>query len=277
MQNSKLMESSNKKRMVSGAVSALIAGCLALGTSPAAGAQDLTPAKVLPPTAAGDWVRTDTNGSGSFDGLTKNFAKAELTPEGKALLARMGNRGGAPPAPADESKKHGVGEPVIVRSNVCGFNGGQLRLEYDSEGFHMIISKDEATAVQERGGVRNIFLDGRSLPNAATRTPSGSGFSVGHVEPDGTLVVETSDMTPGVVTAGGIRTPETHLTQRYIPSADGQHLKIVFTWEDAKLYAKPHTYEYTFDRDPEGSYALDDFCDATDPKEGQSIVPPPQK
>ena len=141
----------------------------------------------------------------------------------------------------------------------------------------MVLGKTEALVVQERGNSRRIYLDGRGLPTPAVRPPTGSGFSIGHVQSDGTLVVETTDMTPGGVTAGGFRTPETKVIQRYIPSADGRHLRLVFEWIDPKIYKEPHTYEYTFDRMAAGSYALDTFCDATDPVWGQSIVPPVQK
>lgn len=121
------------------------------------------------------------------------------------------------------------------------------------------------------------FISTVALPTAATRPPTGSGYSTGHIEPDGTLVVDTTDMTAGGVTAGGYRTPESHVIQRYIPSADGQHLTLKFIWADPKIYQMPHEYEYTFDRMEPGSYALETFCDATDPLWGQSIVPPPQQ
>ena len=44
-----------------------------------------------------------------------------------------------------------------------------------------------------------------------------------------------------------------------------------------EIYQKPHSYRYVFDRLPPGSYAFEDWCDASDPIERQSIVPPPQR
>jgi hypothetical protein len=240
-------------------------------------------AQPVPPTVEGDWVRTDPIGSGSWDALTKTFKQAVLTPEGAALMQAggrggRGGRGGGAPAATNDTAPHAVGVPYLVRQNSCAFNGGgQLTMEYDSEGFHMVIGKDEALVVQERNGARRIYLDGRPIPDASMRPPSGSGYSVGHFEPDGTLVIETGDMTPGTVTAGGYRTAETRVIQRYIPSPDGKHLRITFTWIDPKIYQQPHTYEYTFDRMEPGSYALETFCDATDPLWNQSIVPPEQR
>src|SRR5262249_22038849 len=60
-------------------------------------------------------------------------------------------------------------------------------------------------------------------------------------------------------------------------------LTIVYTWEDPKIYQKPHVYRLYFERAPAVSskgalvsYALEEGCDAGDPIEKQSIVPPKQ-
>lgn len=249
------------------------------GTTAAIAQQSPAHARPAAPIVEGDWVRTDPAGSGSWDALTRNFTPASLTPAGAAMAAGggRGGRGGGAPQPAADNKPHVAGQPYVVRNQTCSYAGNnQLGLEYDSEGFHMVIGKDEVVFVQERGGSRRVYLDGRDLPGASVRPPTSSGYSVGHFEADGTLVVETTDMTPGTVTAGGYHTPETRVIQRYIPSSDGKHLRITFEWIDPKIYQKPHTYEYTFDRMEPGSYALETFCDATDPLWGQSVVPPPQ-
>ncbi len=240
-----------------------------------------------PPVVEGDWVRTDTNGSGSFDGLTKSFKQASLTPEAQALMANGGGRGGrgrggpgggrGGPQSTDPAEAHVAGQPYVTSSQTCRFAGqAQLGMEYDSEGFHLVMNKNEAVFLQERGATRHVYLDGRGLPTPDVRRPSSSGYSIGHFEGD-TLVVETADMTPGGVTAGGYRSQDSHVIQKYIPSADGQHLVLKFIWSDPKIYVTPHEYEYTFDRMAPGSYALETFCDATDPLWGQSIVPPPQQ
>ena len=246
----------------------MFVGAVALHAQPA-------PAVILPPTVEGDWVRTDENHSGSFDGLTSTYKQAELTAEGKALLARFPLRQQQQPSANDPP--HKPGEPYVTNARTCVFNQGQLGLEYDSEGFHAIVNKEHVTFVQERGWQRLVYLDGRKLPDSSVRTPTNSGYSIGHVEPNGTLVVETNDLAPGRVTAGGVRSPETIARQEYIPAPDGKSLKILFTWIDPKLYATPHRYEYTFERMEPGAYALETFCDPTDPLWGQTIVPPPQR
>jgi hypothetical protein len=261
----------------------LCAAALSLAQGPGGGRGQAAP---VPPSVEGDWVRIDPVGAGSWDALTKTFVPASLTPDGAALAqgGGRGGRGGGRGGPGgrggatEDTTPHAVGVPYLVRQNSCSFNGGgQLGMEYDSEGFHMVVSKQEALVVQERNGARRIYLDGRAIPDASVRPPSGSGYSVGHFEVDGTLVIETGDMTPGSVTAGGYRTAETRAIQRYAPSPDGKHLTITFTWIDPKIYQKPHTYQYFFDRTEPGSYALETFCDATDPLWNQSIVPPVQK
>jgi hypothetical protein len=228
------------------------------------------------PNLEGSWIRTDTQGSGAYDGLTKKFAPAVLTAEGKAALSRPGGQGR--PQYQVETTPHAVGQPYVVRQNSCVFNGGfgPGGLEFNSVAFHMILNKDEVLIVRDGVGSRRIYMDGRKLPEPGVKDPSVLGVSVGHYE-KGALVIETANLTPGGVTAGGYRTPETHLIERYTPSADGQHLVIRYEWHDPKIYQKPHVYEYTFDRLPKDTVAMEDFCDASDPKENWSIVPPAQK
>ena len=232
-------------------------------------AQALDPETVLPPRVEGTWVRTDTNGSGQFGALTSKFPPAELTPQAKENAANQQQQN----RPPQQRVVNGI---VVTNPTPCIYNGGQLTLEVDSEGFIAVQSKKEVVFVQDRGSDRHVYLD-QKMRDASMRAPSPSGYSIGHIEPDGTLVITTSDMTPGRVTAGGFRTPKTVLEQRYIPDPDGKHLKAVFTWNDPEIYVKPHTYTYTFERLPKGSTSLDEFCDATNPLEGQSVAPPPQK
>ena len=250
------------------------ASLLAVGTTARIPAQQEQVAASANQHVEGDWVRTDSNGSGDFGGLTSKLAKAELTPEGIATVAanRQGPRGIA----FTENRVHGAGDPYIVVDQPCGGGGGGgTGVNPDSSAIHIVEQKDEVVLVREGLGGRHIFMDGRKLPDMTKWTPTVTGFSVGHYE-SGVLVVDTAGLTPGMVTSGGWRTPETHLNERFEVSPDGKHLTIKYTWSDPKIYVKPHSYEYTFDRLPAGSYAIDEWCDASDPAEKQSIVPPPQ-
>jgi hypothetical protein len=228
----------------------------------------------------GDWVRVDPNGSGDFGGLTSKFTPAALTPQGTTDMEAMRRAQAAPRGPAfTEDKPHAVGQPYIVVAKPCGagpFGGGALGINPDSGAIHFVISKNEVVLAPERGGARHIYMDGRKHPDLSRWTPTGSGHSVGHVE-KGELVVDTIGIATGGVTAGGWRTPETHLIEHFAISPDGQHLTINYRWEDPKIYQKPHEYHYELDRLPAGSYAFEEWCDASDPIEQQSIVPPPQQ
>jgi hypothetical protein len=226
----------------------------------------------------GDWVRTDSGGSGSFGGLSDKFKKAQLTPEGESMVA---NNQRPPTGPAyTENRVHKPGDPYIVVEKPCGaggpFAGGGLGVNPDSNAIHIVQQKDEVVIAPERNGVRRIYTDGRRQADVSKWTPTGSGHSVGHYEGK-VLVVDTVGLAPGPVPAGGYRTPETHLTERFEGSPDGQHLTIHYTYSDPKIYVTPHSYDYTFDRLPAGSYAFEDWCDASDPHERESITIPEQK
>jgi hypothetical protein len=234
------------------------------------------------PALEGDWVRSDTVGVGNFGGLGSDIPKAQLTTEGQALAGRGrgGGRGpGGPPAAGAQDAPHGVGQPYIVVARPCADNvgDGSITFNPDSGGFHLIVSKTEVVFSEERGGSRIIYIDGRQQPDPKS-IGKPAGHSIGHWE-NGVLVVDTVGVSGGRgVAGGGVRTLDTHLTERFELSPDGKHMKIQYTYNDPKLYVTPHTYAYTFDRDTSNpSYAFEDWCDASDPIETQSIVPPAQQ
>jgi hypothetical protein len=224
----------------------------------------------------GDWVRIDPNGSGDFGGLTSKFTPASLTPQGQAAAEIGAPRAGRATGPAytETSRTIPASRTSSCRAVCVGpFGGGALGINPDSGAIHFVIGKDEIILAPERGGIRHIYMDGRKHPDVSRWTPTGSGHSVGHAE-NGELVVDTMGISPGGVTAGGWRTPETHLIERFVVSPDGEHLTIKYRWEDPKVYQKPHEYEYQLERLPAGSYAFEEWCDASDPIEQQSVVPP---
>jgi hypothetical protein len=231
----------------------------------------------------GHWVRIDPDGVGSFDGLARVVPPAPLLP---GVTAGGGGRGGGRGVP-QSTNPNPEGVPYIVVDLPCsgaggGRGNGGLLITPDSGGVHFIEHKDEVIFAGERGGVRHIYLDRRSHPDLSLRIPTPAGHSVGRYE-GSTLVVETTLLTAGAVPGGGVRTPQTRLVERFELSADGQRLTIVYTWDDPKIYQKPHVYRLYFERAPAVksggglvSYALEEWCDAGDPIEKQSIVPPKQ-
>jgi hypothetical protein len=226
----------------------------------------------------GHWVRKDIGGAGSFGGLANQIPPAQLTPEAAATRGGGPGRAGGP-GPSPGAKPNPAGVPYIVVERPCANaarGNGALLVNPDSGGIHIIEHKDEVVLAGERGGVRHIYLDGRPHPPLAGRVPTPAGHSTARYDGNA-LIVDTIGLTPGGVVGGGQRTPETRLTERLEVSPDGKTMTITYTWQDPKIYQKPHTYSYVFDRLPAGSYAFEDWCDAGDPIEKQSIVPPPQR
>jgi hypothetical protein len=168
-----------------------------------------------------------------------------------------------------------VGVPYVVTTGRCGGGPGAALLEFNSAAFFVLQAPDRILIVRESPSARAIFMDGRPHPDPGHSKPTAIGFSSGRYE-NGELIVETDNLTAGAVTLGGLRTPETTLTHRFTPSDDGKRLTIAYTWSDPKIYAKPHTYRMYFERIPPNQYALENWCDASDPETGYSITPPAQ-
>ena len=98
--------------------------------------------------------------------------------------------------------------------------------------------------------VRYINIDGRPHPPADEWEGATNGHSIGKFEGD-TLVVETTGFNDRGVTSipgGGWRTPDSKLTERWRLLYGGLVLSVTSTWEDAKTFAAPHTYEFRYYR-----------------------------
>jgi len=146
-----------------------------------------------------------------------------------------------------------------------------------SAALDIVQTSDEILIIPEMPGVRHIYIDGRPHPALDALEPSTVGHSIGRWEGD-TLVVDTIGLVAGGgVPGGGRRTPETHLLERYRLLEGGQRMSVTFTWQDPKIYVKPHTYEYIYYKDPAETYAFEEWCDSNDPLQRQSIVPPEQR
>jgi hypothetical protein len=95
---------------------------------------------------------------------------------------------------------------------------------------------------------RYIYIDGRTHPASDELEPTTNGHSVGRWQGD-TLVVDTvgfNDRGVTVIPGGGYRTSSSHLVERWRLIDGGQRLAVTFTWEDAAVYQKPHTYEFRY-------------------------------
>jgi hypothetical protein len=220
----------------------------------------------------GFWERRDDAGSGNYGGIDAKIPRAALISPQSA----MGPPGGGPQLAVPIDKPHKAGEPYIVTTGRCG-GGGMPFMMGHSAAIDIVQTKRDILIVPEMPGTRHIYMDGRAHPLSAMAEPSGTGHSVGHWEGD-TLVVDTVGMNAGGgIPGGGRKSPETHLIERYRLIEDGKKLSVTFTWDDPKIYVKPHTYEYIYYKDPPETYAFEEWCDSSDPLQRQSIVPPEQK
>jgi len=128
-----------------------------------------------------------------------------------------------------------------------------------------------------RNPARHIYTDGRPHVSKDTFDPVSGGHSIGGWESD-TLVVDTVGFSDEGVTripGGGRRTPDSHLVERFRLLDNGNRLSVVFTWDDAKVFQRPHTYEFRYYRAPKGTEARNQDCNASDEARGKFLLEPP--
>lgn len=133
-----------------------------------------------------------------------------------------------------------------------------------------IVAKPQSSA-------RYIYLDGRKHPEKDELDPTTNGHSIGRWEGD-TLLVDTIGFNDRGVTrlpGGGVRTPNSHLTERYRLMNNGQRLDVAFTWEDANVFRQPHTYEFRYYRIPEISNPRVFPCNAKDSERAKFLLESP--
>jgi hypothetical protein len=237
----------------------------ALPTNTVAIANDARPADLN-----GFWVRTDEAGSGDFGGTLASIAPAVLTPAAKLEAESAAAALKAEQQILLEKAGNVYRTPVNCLSRDLPF------MMQHSGAFDIVQNDTAILVIPEHIGTQHIYMDGRVHPGAAMATSTGMGHSVGHWE-NGVLVVSTVGMqSSGGIPGGGRKRPETELIERF-QLRDAEHLVVNFEWVDPTIYAKSHSYEFTYEKLPADSYAFEGWCDVTDPLQGQSIVVPPQK
>ena len=128
-----------------------------------------------------------------------------------------------------------------------------------------------------RNPSRHIYADGRTHVNADVFDPVSDGNSIGHWEGD-TLLVDTIGFSSEGVTripGGGRRTPDSHLVERFRLVDGGNRLSVVSTWEDPKIFQKPHTYEMRYYRAPKGTEPREFDCNSADEARAKYLLGPP--
>jgi hypothetical protein len=108
---------------------------------------------------------------------------------------------------------------------------------------------------------RRIHMNESAPPADAERTPVG--YSVGHIDDDGALVVDTARFAHVRWGAGeGVDTGEQKTTREvYRLVDDGHAMELTFTMEDPEHLAEPVTSTYRYNLNP-GYEIQDYYCDA---------------
>ena len=138
--------------------------------------------------------------------------------------------------------------------------------------------KEMAIVVHPPSSTRYIYTDGRMHPSKDDYDATTTGHSIGHWEGD-TLVVDTiyfNDRGITMLPGGGIRTPDSHLTEHYRLLNNGENLLVTFTWEDAKVFAKPHTYAYMYYKVASPGMPRIYTCTATNSARAKFLTTDPQ-
>ncbi|HKQ85620.1 MAG TPA: hypothetical protein VJS43_02500 [Candidatus Acidoferrales bacterium] len=122
--------------------------------------------------------------------------------------------------------------------------------------------------------VRYIYMDGRSHPAKDEIDPVTNGNSIGHWEDDA-LVVDTIGFSDRGITAipgGGFRTPDSHLVERFHLLNGGAILSVTSTWDDAKVFTTPHSYEFRYYKVSQIGLPLQYGCSANDQDRAKFIM-----
>ncbi|MFC4313141.1 hypothetical protein ACFPN2_28945 [Steroidobacter flavus] len=215
--------------------------------------------------STGAFAATDLSGFWELKHDSKKVGKAELTAEGKRLA---------------EANRPKVEDGMIMTyaSRWCHPLGTPFIMG-DSAPLDLIQSKRElAITAEVQSSARHIYLDGRSHPDMGAFDPTTNGHSIGRWDGNA-LVVDTvgfNDRGNPMVPGGGVRGEGTHLLERYELIENGARLKVTFTWTDPKIFVKPHTYSFTYYKAAPETYALEYFCDSSDPERAKTAEEPPQ-
>ena len=141
---------------------------------------------------------------------------------------------------------------------------------------HMVQGKTEIAIVTPMHAIaRHVYIDGRAQVSLDDYDPTTVGNSIGTWDGD-TLVVNTigfSDRGIVSIPGGGFRTPKSQLVERYRLLDEGKVLSVSFTWTDAAVFARPHSYEFRYHRAPPGTNITEWPCEPQDDERGRFFAP----
>lgn len=204
----------------------------------------------------------DLSGFWELRADSKHVPRAELTEAFKA-------------GPKDGGGQKQYNNLVIFASRWCHPLGVPFIMG-DSAPLDIVQSKREiAITAEVQSSARHIYIDGRPHVDPAIFDETTNGHSIGHWE-GRTLVVDTVGFNiqgNRSIPGGGLRGQTSHLVERYQLRNGGKELNVQFTWTDPAVFAEPHTYDFTYYRDPPNEFAREYFCDASDKQRGESVHP----
>jgi hypothetical protein len=131
------------------------------------------------------------------------------------------------------------GLPFVAQST-CHPGGVPGQLLTPAEPFYFIQTPKEVWMIWQRDSmVRRIYLTDH---HSEVVKPSWFGESIGHYDPDGTLVVDTIGLSSHLSFLDWYRTPHTekeHVTERFKVSPDGRALEALVKVEDPDTFNEP--------------------------------------
>lgn len=113
--------------------------------------------------------------------------------------------------------------------------------------FFVQTPKEVVILMQQDAQIRHIYLD---VPHSQDVKPSWYGESVGHYEPDGSLVVDTIGLAPKSF-IDSYRTPHTgklHVIERFKLVNDGKQMQIAIAVDDPDTFNQPWQGTRTYRR-----------------------------
>ncbi len=159
---------------------------------------------------------------------------------------------------------HFFGVPFVM-------NVSPIDIIQDTSGKEVLITSSV------RNPSRHIYTDGRTHVSAETFDPVSGGNSIGHWEGDALIVDTVGFSNEGItrIPGGGRRTPDSHLVERFRLLDGGARLSVVSTWDDPKVFQKPHTYEMRYYRAPKGTEPREFDCNASDEARAKYLLGAP--
>jgi hypothetical protein len=250
--------------------SGVLAVLMGLSFLPAdSGAQDGVPDAFDPQDFSGDWDRdtrivTFSNVPGSSR-APNNQQIDDVGPVVEAAFTRAGKSvydtnlpGYGPRARMERNDPLGRCEPMGIPRNLAA----EILVPHNT--LEIVQLPDRIIQFFEyRHDWREIWMDGRELPDLEVYDPKWNGYSVGHLEGD-TLVVESIgfDERSWLDKYGYPHSEEMHLVERY-RRLDADTLELTMTLTDPVIYSKPWESDvklYKLNREKHADWEEQIYC-----------------